>query len=450
MGEQTGAAAPARIAVLGLWHLGSVTAACLAEAGFEVVGIDPDPAVVQDLLAGRPVVSEPGLADLISAQQARGRLRFTGAEDRAATAGAQLVWIAFDTPVDDRDVADSDWVLEQAAGLLRRADPGTLVVVSAQLPVGSIAALERTLAAAGRDDLRFACVPENLRLGRALDTFRAAERFVVGTRNPRDLDVIAAVLAPFGAELITVGVESAEMTKHALNAFLATSVTFINEVASICELVGADAEEVSRGLRSDARIGPRAYLSPGDAFAGGTLARDVRFLQRIAAEGGLEVPLTQGVTRSNDAHRRWARRALARSLDLDPSESGGALLAGRRIAVWGLPYKPGTSTLRRSSALDLCAWLREHGAEVRAHDPAVDELPAPHGERITLATTPGAALEQADALVVCTAWPEYREVPAAVAVRAMRTPVVLDAAGHVSETLGRDPAIAYARVGVVA
>ena len=153
-----------------------------------------------------------------------------------------------------------------------------------------------------------------------------------------------------------MGVESAEMTKHALNAFLATSVAFINEVAAICEGVGADASDVARGLKSEERIGPRAYLAPGDAFAGGTLARDIRFLSGLARDQGLPAEVVEGVAASNAEHRNWSRRALSR-LFAASSGNGAAGLADRRIAVWGLTYKPGTNTLRRSSALELCRWL---------------------------------------------------------------------------------------------
>jgi UDPglucose 6-dehydrogenase len=245
-----------------------------------------------------------------------------------------------------------------------------------------------------------------------------------------------------------MGVESAEMTKHALNGFLATSVAYINEVASLCESVGANASEVSRGLKSDTRIGPGAYLGPGDAFAGGTLGRDISSLRKLASDHGTPAYLISGVADSNEAHRQWARRALTDLLGSANGNSGESGLRGKRVAVWGLVYKPGTDTLRRSSALELCRWLAVQGASVRAHDPAISRLPDGEEGDLELCDAPLAAAREADAVVVCTAWPEYREVESGEVREVMRTPIVLDAAGHVDATLGVDPAIAYARVGV--
>jgi UDPglucose 6-dehydrogenase len=436
------------IAVVGLWHLGVVIAACLAQAGFTAVGVDPDPEAVVGLNEDRPPVDEPGLTELLRSMRNVGRLTFvTGSAGAVGAAG--LIWIAFDTPVDDEDRADVDWVLERSAEVLAHAAPGALVVLSAQLPVGSAAALGRRMAEAGRDDLHYACVPENLRLGRALQTFRSPERFVAGVGSEEDRARLAAVLERFGRPIEWMGVESAEMTKHALNAFLATSVAFINEVAAICEAVGADASDVARGLKSEERIGPRAYLAPGDAFAGGTLARDIRFLSGLARDEGLPADVVEGVAASNAEHRKWSRRALTR-LFRAGSGNGQHGLVDRRIAVWGLTYKPGTNTLRRSSALELCRWLAAERAWVQAYDPAVSALPAGEPDAIELASSPVAALQGADALVVCTPWPEFRQIPADKVAGSMTQPVVVDPGGHLHETLGQAAAVRYVRVGVPA
>ena len=436
------------IAVVGLWHLGVVIAACLAEAGFTVVGVDPDPEVVARLNRDHLPVEEPGLTELLRDMRNAGRLTFATASAEAVGA-ARLIWIAFDTPVDDEDRSDVEWVLGRSAEVLAHAARDVLVVLSSQLPVGSAAALGRRMADSGRDDLRYACVPENLRLGRALETFRSPDRFVAGVRSDEDRARLAAVLERFGRPVEWMGVESAEMTKHALNAFLATSVAFINEVAAICEAVGADASDVARGLKSEERIGPRAYLAPGDAFAGGTLARDIRFLSRLAREQGLPAEVVEGVAASNAEHLNWSRRALIRLLDTS-SGNGQSGLIGRRIAVWGLTYKPGTNTLRRSSALELCRWLAGERAWVQAYDPAISALPAGEPDAIELAASPAAALRGADALVVCTPWPEFRQVPADAVAGSMTHPVVVDPGGHLHETLGQAAAVRYVRVGVPA
>jgi UDPglucose 6-dehydrogenase len=427
---------PATIGVLGLWHLGSVTAACLAEAGYDVLAVDPDAAVIEGLTAGRPPISEPGLPELLA--QSAQRLRFSA--EPWALAEASCAWVTFDTPVDDDDVADVEWVLARAVPMLAALPEQALVIVSSQLPVGSVAQLQaRCAAARGRDDLRFACIPENLRLGGALQAFRAPERFVAGVRTERDREELAGLLAPFGANVEWMRVESAEMTKHALNGFLATSVAFINEVAAICESVGADAAEVSRGLKSERRIGPRAYLAPGDAFAGGTLARDIGFLRALAEQHGLPDEVFAGVAAGNAAHKGWAQRKL---LELLGGEDGEPTLSGASIAVWGLTYKPGTDTLRRSSAVELCRWLLAQGASVRAHDPAVASLPQDLAG-VSLCESPAAAAKGASALVVCTAWPQYRDV----AATPLQPPIVIDAAGFLSDSLGAEPGLRYFHVG---
>jgi UDPglucose 6-dehydrogenase len=435
------------IAVVGLWHLGVVIAACLAESGFTVVGVDPDPEVVAGLNDDLPV-DEPELAELLREMRHAGRLTLATASAEAVAA-ASLIWIAFDTPVDNEDRADVEWVLDRSVEALAHAGPGALVVLSAQLPVGSAAALGRRMADAGRDDLHFACVPENLRLGRALHTFRSPDRFVAGVRSDEDRARLAMVLDRFGSPIEWMGVESAEMTKHALNAFLATSVAFINEIAAVCESTGADAFDVARGLKSESRIGPRAYLAPGDAFAGGTLARDIRFLSGLAHDQGLSAAVVDGVAASNADHRNWSRRALTRLFGVG-SGDGTHGLAGRRIAVWGLTYKPGTNTLRRSSALELCRWLAAERASVQAYDPAISALPAGEQAAIELAGSPIAALQGADALVVCTPWPEFRQVSANDVAGSMTRTVVVDPGGHLRETLGDVCSIRYMRVGVPA
>ena len=426
------------VCVSGLWHLGSVTAACLAAAGHHVTGLDADRDVVERLARGTPPLFEPGLEALIVEELAAGRLHFSH-EPATAVHGADVVWVTNDTPVDEDDRADVDSVVRATVSLFPYIRDGALVLISSQVPVGTTAGLQRQFesGAAGRR-VGFAYSPENLRLGSAIQVFTRPDRVVVGTRSQDDRGIIASLLQPFTTVIEWMSVESAEMTKHALNAFLAASVTFINEVATLCEQVGADAAEVERGLKSDARIGPRAYLSPGAAFAGGTLARDVSFLSELGREHQVPTHLLTAVRTSNDAHRRWAQRRVIELL-------GG--VDGRTIAVWGLTYKPGTDTLRRSSALELCRWLSEQGARVQAHDPAVTVLPAGLADVARLMDDPLAAADQACAVIVATAWPEYRDLDAVEVRRRMSGTLVLDASGFLAATLGRHPALRYVRVG---
>jgi UDPglucose 6-dehydrogenase len=427
-----------KVCVVGLWHLGTVTAACLASAGNEVVGLDFDPENVQKLQGGQPPIFEPGLEELIRQGLSMGHLSFS--EDIGkAVHGAEVVWVAFDTPVDDEDRANVEFVVGRVTQLFPWLEMNALVLISSQLPVGTTRRLEKIYAKTYPDrPVTFGYSPENLRLGKAIHAFTQPDRVVVGIRTNTDRDRVKELLQPFTERIEWMSIESAEMTKHVLNAFLATSIVFINEVATLCEEVGADAKEVERGLKSDLRIGSRAYLSPGAAFAGGTLARDVIFLTNIGAAHNQPKHLLSAVKESNDAHRQWTRRKL-QSLLGD--------LRGRKVAVWGLTYKPGTDTLRRSASVELCEWLVQQGALVEAHDPAVKTLPRELAQRFKVHATALATLEGASALVVATEWPEYQSLSSEVVLAAMQVSLVLDPNRFLATTLGSDPRIKYVTVG---
>jgi UDPglucose 6-dehydrogenase len=390
-----------KICVQGLWHLGSVTAASLAALGHRVVGFDYDAATVANLAQGVAPVFEPGLEDLIRRGLASGNLTFSAESD--CLSAAEVLWVAYDTPVDDQDQADADWVVAQIERALPEIGSNTLMLISSQLPVGSVRRLEQSAALNGRlSRPRIAYCPENLRVGRAVEDFMHPDRIVVGLRSNADKLALRELLWPISESIEWMSVESAEMTKHAINAWFATSVAFINEIASICEAVGADAEEVERGLKSEIRIGQRPYLSPGEAFAGGTLAREIAFLNGTSAKHGMAMPLLSSVLPSNAAHRCWVQNKLQM---LFPD------LSRITVAIWGLTYKPNTDTLRRSASVELCDWLIGQGTRVRVHDPLVATLPHRWGEAVRRYDEPAAAARGAHALVIATAWPIYRSIP---------------------------------------
>lgn len=427
-----------KVCVVGLWHLGTVTAACLASAGHEVAGLDFDSERVQKLQAGQPPLYEPGLAELVQKGIAQGRLRFCSTVTDALL-GPKIVWVTYDTPVNEEDRADVDFVVDHVIRLFPHLAEGTLVLISSQLPVGTTRRLENAYVEVFPDKLvTFGYSPENLRLGKAINAFTQPDRVVVGVRNPNDRQRVAKLFEPFTERIEWMSVESAEMTKHALNAFLATSVTFINEIATLCERVGADAKEVEGGLKSDARIGSRAYLSPGAAFAGGTLARDIHFLAQIGAAQHQPTYLLSAVQESNEAHKGWVRRTLALLL---------TNLHGQSVAVWGLTYKPGTDTLRRSASVELCVWMAEQGAHPQVHDPAIKALPAGLAEKFALHADPLATLEGATALLVATEWPVYQSIGSEPVVMAMTVPLVIDPNRFLVANLGSDPRIRYVTVG---
>jgi UDPglucose 6-dehydrogenase len=303
------------------------------------------------------------------------------------------------------------------------------------VPVGFTAALERDWQSR---QLRYAYSPENLRLGKAIEAFQHPERVIIGLREQADQPMLADLFGPFCQRIEWMSIESAEMTKHALNAFLATSVTFINELSRLCELVGADAKEVERGLKSEGRIGQRAYLGPGAAFAGGTLARDLRFLVSFGQQHHMDTPLFAGVLASNDAHKGWTREKITQLL---------GSIAQPVVAVLGLTYKPGTSTLRRSTAVELCQWLHSQSVRVQAHDPAIHELPEELRPAIQLAGTAQEALAGADIVIIATEWPDYRALEPEIFSQLMRRPQVIDQNWFLAGTLANSPQIVYLATG---
>ena len=427
-----------KVCVLGLWHLGSVTAACLASVGHDVTGLDSDSGIVEKLQKAEPPVSEPGLDGLIREGINAGQLRFTS-DAKIAISSAEVLWVTYDTPVDKNDQADVEFVFEEVLKLLSFLSIDTTVLVSSQLPVGSIRRFEDISAEKYPEkNIRFAYSPENLRLGKSLDVFLHPDRVIIGVRRQEDREILNRLLGSITDNILWMSVESAEMTKHAINAFLGMSITFINEIASICENIGADAHEVETGLKSETRIGPAAYLSPGAAFAGGTLARDIEFLKDIGSLNNLVNPLISAVRKSNDEHKKWIQRRLFAVL-------GG--LKGKRVAVWGLTYKPGTNTLRRSLSVEMCNWLQEQGAEIAVHDPSKCELPDNWLGEVVRSKTPLEALEGACALVIATQWPEYREINVSDVENIAGQFAVFDSNRFLSD-FNKSSVISYYSVGV--
>lgn len=427
-----------RIAVVGLWHLGLVTAACLARTGHDIVAFDDDDQTIRNLRHGHLPVFEPGLEDLVQTGQSNGRLRFTS--DSTDLRDRDLVWVTYDTPVDVDDRADVESVVRRVAALFPDLAVDPIVLISSQLLVGTTARLQslyREAVPGGR--AAFVYSPENLRLGRAIDAFTRPSRVVIGVRSEQDRQRLEPLFGQFSSSLLWMSVESAEMAKHALNAFLATSVAYANELAVLCERVGADSREVEQALRSDDRVGRQAYVRAGSAFAGGTLARDLSFLVGLGEQVGAPTHLFSGVRTSNATHLGWVRTAML--------EAAGDL-RGREIGVLGLTYKPGTNTLRRSSAIEICRWLADQRATVRAYDPAVKTLPPELNAVIGLQTGIRGALQGSDAVLVATEWPEFLSLCADEVVELMRRPIVVDPGRFLEANLGTSDRIRYLAVGM--
>ena len=419
-----------KIVVQGLWHLGSVTAACCAKH-FQVIGLDFDDANVAKLNSGHAPLLEPGLNKLIAVGITAKKLSFT-TDSKIACENADILWLCYDTPVNDSDESDVESVLANLRKSLPHLQNGALILISSQLPVGTCAKLGKEF-----PQFHFACSPENLRLGKAIESFEKAERVIVGIRDDAKKSLLEKLFAPFTSQIIFMRTESAEMVKHALNSFLALSITFINEIARLCEHVGADAKEVSLGLKSEPRIGPKAYLGPGGPFAGGTLARDVVTLTKLAKVNGEKISVVPAIKQSNDLHRGWAFQRLQTRL---------GDLRGKKISILGLTYTTNTDTLRRSAAVELCQQLLADGARVSVFDPAVKNLPSELNS-VSLAADIATALVDAEAVAICTEWPQFRQADWPKIVPQMRQPVFVDANRFLEKELKNITGVEHLSVG---
>ena len=428
------------VCVYGLWHLGSVTAACLASRGFDTIGLAETEQAAAELSVGKAPLFEPGLDALLAQGLETKTLRFTS-DVAAAVSAADLFWVNFDTPVDDDDVADVGYVLDRVRGTFPHLKDGAVVMISSQVPVGSTAQLECDFAAvANGRTVSFAYSPENLRLGLAIQVFTQSERIVIGIRDDVARAVIEPVLEKFCDTLLWMRVESAEMVKHALNAYLATCVTFTNEIATVCESVAADMTEVEGALRLDPRIGKKAYVRAGSAFGGGTLARDVQFLKAIAKKGDVRVPVLAAVLKSNDHHKGWVVRHLNGQL-------GG--LEGKRVGVLGLAYKAGTDAIRRSVAIEVIEELIANKAIVTVFDPKVANLPEPLQSAVTIAPSAHDVFAQSDAVVLATEWPQFCDLDYATLALAMSRALLIDQNAFAVKRAADVPGLTYIVAGKV-
>lgn len=397
---------PYKIAVVGLWHLGEVYSVGLAELGHKVVGISDDKVVIENLFRNIPPLAEPKLVDLLKSNQAQGRLFYT--TDFSLIKDCNIVWLTLDTPVDGRDNIDSTIVYDTLKKSLPFLRNGVLVVVSSQVPVGSSDKIKK-LIYNHRPHLRFDYVyaPENLRLGEAVKCFLNPDRIVVGAESKLGFSKIAAIFSGLETEIIRMSPASAEMTKHALNAFLATSLSFTYDIADICEKVGADITDVMKALRLDGRIGSRAYLDASLGFSGGTLGRDLKILLSAAVNNAVTLPIIKSVIIKNQNRKNLAVSILAEKL---------GDLRGKHIAIFGLTYKSGTSTLRRSLALDVAKGLKRKGARLHLYDP--------QARRHDIENDPYRAAAGVQAVVVMTPGPEFKNLDLVKLRKVMEKPAL--------------------------
>ena len=408
-----------RLAVIGTGYVGLVAGAGFADMGYEVVCCDIDSQKVERLRAGDIGIVEPGLSSLVERNLREGRLTFS-ADVGASIAGRDLAFIAVGTPQAEDGAADLTAFLA-AANAIGAAMTGPMVVVTkSTVPVGTADQLRRILASHTSHRFAVTSNPEFLKEGDAVNDFMKPDRILVGTDDEWAREQLRSLYAPFqrtNDRILFMDARSAELTKYAANAMLATRISFMNEIANLAERVGADVEHVRRGLGADPRIGAK-YLFPGAGFGGSCFPKDVKALQRMAHDA--DVPLE--VVAATDRANARQKTILAGKIE---AHLGG--LTGRRIAVWGLSFKPRTDDIRESPALALIERLLAGGAEVVAHDPAaMTNVAAVLGDRVVLTHRMYDALHGADALVLVTEWPEFRRPDFGRVKALLRQPILFD------------------------
>ena len=408
------------ISVIGTGYVGLVVGACLAETGNDVVCADVVKAKIDGLKKNVLPIYEPGLEDLVERNQEDGRLSFT-TDIAGAIASADVLFIAVGTPPDEDGSADLQHVLAVAREVGKNMTREIVVVTKSTVPVGTAGKVAAEVAKHARYPFHMCSNPEFLKEGAAVDDFMKPDRVVLGVESEFARNVMSEIYAPFvrtGNPIIFMDIASAEMTKYAANGMLATRISFMNEVANLCERVGANVDMVRRGIGSDSRIGP-SFLFPGPGYGGSCFPKDVKALVRTAAEMGMDLKVLGAVEEVNEAQKFRLSEKLRDTLGDD--------LSGKHFAVWGLAFKPQTDDMRDAPSLTLIDDLLEAGATVCAHDPAaMDEAKHKLGDRISYSETNYDALAGADALVVVTDWNEYRHPDFSRVKALLKRPVIID------------------------
>lgn len=409
-----------RVTIIGSGYVGLVAGACLAETGNDVVCADVDEAKIARLRANDIPIYEPGLEPMVARNQAEGRLRFTTDVAEAVRHG-RIIFIAVGTPPDEDGSADLKHVLAVATAIGRHMNESKIVVTKSTVPVGTAARVRAAVEAETGIPVSVCSNPEFLKEGAAIEDFMKPDRVVLGVDSDEAREVLGQLYAPFvrtGNPILFMDIPSAEVTKYAANAMLATRISFMNQVADLCERVGADVSMVRKGIGSDRRIGP-AFLFPGPGYGGSCFPKDVQALIRTARGLGMTPILWEAVEAVNADQKGVLFAKLAAALE--------DRLRGGTVAVWGLAFKAETDDMRESPSIPLVERILDAGGQVRAHDPkAMDVARGIFGDRISYARDPYQAVEGADALVIVTEWLVYRN-PDLERVRSLlRQPLVID------------------------
>jgi UDPglucose 6-dehydrogenase len=409
-----------KIAVIGTGYVGLVTATCLAESGNDVVGIDNDAAKIAKLEAGGLPIYEPGLLELVQRNRRDQRLRFS-TDLTAGVKDAAMIFIAVGTPQGDDGSTDLTALWAVTDALAKTAKDDAIVVIKSTVPVGTNRALATRLTQKARRPIEVANNPEFLKEGAAVDDFMKPDRVVVGVRRPDTAEALRELYSPFlrtEHPFLVMAPESAEMTKYVANAMLATKISFINEMANLCEKLGADINDVRRGIGHDQRIGFQ-FLHPGPGYGGSCFPKDLSSLIHQAQRVSANLELIESVNRVNDRQKLVLAQKVKAHF--------GATLNGKCLALWGLAFKPRTDDIREAPALKLIDTLLAEGVHLQAHDPeAIANVKKEYGDKLKYFDRPYGALEGADGLIIVTEWQEFRHADFDVMRRLMKGHVIFD------------------------
>ena len=429
-----------QIGVVGTGYVGLVVGACLAENGNFVVCVDSDKGKVERLRKGEIPIYEPGLNELVPRNVAEDRLRFT-TDLEEAVRSSEVLFIAVGTPENEDGSADLKHVLEVARGIGQAMNGPKILVNKSTVPVGTAARVREVVSSITKHPFAVVSNPEFLKEGTAVDDFLKPDRVVIGTDDPKVEAVMRKLYEPFvrtGKPILVMDPASAELTKYAANAMLASRISFMNEIANYCDRVGADVRQVRLGMGTDSRIGS-SFLFPGVGYGGSCFPKDVKALIRMGEAAGVALPVVEATERTNVAQKASLVPRIAAHL-------GG--LQGKRVAIWGLAFKPRTDDMREAPAIAVIEGLLKGGAEVRAYDPKAEpQARREFGDRVMLCSRAYEAVAGADALVVVTEWNEFREPDFAKIRSMMRHAAVFDGRNIYDPKLLRDLGFHYEGIG---
>jgi len=388
-----------KICVYGLYHLGTVTSSCLTEKNFHIIGLDNDKKIIEDLKLGIAPLYEPKLNNLIKKGIKNKKIFFTS-NTSFALSNIKVLWVCFDTPIINGKPNDK-FIEKKIKKVLPYLKTNTIVLISSQISIGFIKKLKNySCRYFPKKNIYFAYSPENLRLGDAIKKFLKPDRIVVGVDSLYSKKILKKLFLSVTNKIEWMTIESAEMTKHAINSFLATSIIFINEITRVCKKVGATVIEVERGLKTDIRIGPKAYLSAGGPLTGETLLRDVNYLKTESKKYNLSIPLLSSIFTSNDKYKKEMYNYIKKKFKN---------LSGIKFAFWGIAYKPNTSEIKGSLNLEICNWLLNQGAKVNLYDPFVKLLPVKIKNKVKYCNSAIDAILDTNNLILGYSYSEFKK-----------------------------------------